>query len=235
MAKNEYSANVREDGVSKAYHVKTGLDGGVLGENTAPVDMQVYAASSHLYIVEDDDVQRSNLDAAARRKARDASLEGKIGILGASSVNELQAHMGLVDQYSPKSTTYLLVDHNMGLNEGIEKDENGVIHGHSRKPTEALFYGNKIVESRLNCGGAVFHYSGFINQVKQSSAIMELQDKYPGIVHFLGEKSKVDVDPLMNVILWTMKNPDKIPALRKFSDKHGRDVRAAILVFSNQR
>ncbi len=155
-----------------------------------------------LLLLEDDIAQRSILEATAERFFVDSST---VEICVSESTTEVIKKLEQYSQDIPKASVYAVLDYNMGLNQPGE-----------RKTTESLFFENTFNEYLKN-GGIIVIYSGYPEQVRQSSIIMNANRKYKNLLLLIAEKSSVQMDSVFRILKGVRK--DMIPRLKTVAKK----------------
>ncbi len=171
-----------------------------------------------ILLVEDDPEQRENLEKTANRYFGEDS---SVGLYVAE--NTIKALVGL-QKYMKNSSDallYAILDYNMGLNEPGRK-----------KPTETLFY-HQNFQHYLKNGGLVIIYSGYPEQVKQSSEIFNTPRKYDNVAFITAEKSNVITEDIFRLLKNT--GPEKIPYLRTAAEKYRFDLGKIIEAIRNRK
>lgn len=160
-----------------------------------------------ILLVEDDPDQRDNLEKTAMRYFGDVP---GVGLYTAE--NTVKALVGLQKylKNSPDAVLYAILDYNMGLNEPGRK-----------KPTETLFY-HQNFQHYLKNGGVVVIYSGYPEQVKQSSEIFNTPRKYDNVALITAEKSNIITEDIFRLLKNT--NSEKIPYLKIAAEKYQFDL-----------
>lgn len=155
-----------------------------------------------LLLLEDDIAQRSILEATADRFFAD---NGTVEICVSKSTAEVIKKLDHYSQEIPKANVYAVLDYNMGLNQPGEK-----------KTTESLFF-ETTFNQYLRNGGIIVIYSGYPEQVIQSSAIMNANRKYHNLLLLIAEKSSVQMDSVFRVLKGV--RIEAVPKLKALAQK----------------
>ena len=167
-----------------------------------------------LLLLEDEIVQRAILENIAHR---DFGNNDHVDICLAESTTTVKAEMAEYVRQCPDANLYAIMDYNMGRNQPGD-----------RKPTENLFF-DKNFANYLKNGGIIVIYSGYPEQVKQSSVILDANLKYENLIVLISEKSTVQMDDLFR-FLKAVHSAD-IPQLKRIAQKYkfnlGQMIKAA--------
>ncbi len=171
-----------------------------------------------LLLLEDEIVQRAILENIAHR---DFGHNANVDICLAESTTTVKEEMAKYINQCPDANLYAIMDYNMGRNEPGD-----------RKPTENLFF-DKYFVNYLKNGGLIVIYSGYPEQVKQSSVILDANLKYKNLIVLLSEKSSVQMDDLFR-LLKAIHSAD-IPKLKRIAQKYKYDLGQMIKTFKSKK
>ncbi|MCP4110928.1 MAG: response regulator [Desulfobacteraceae bacterium] len=169
-------------------------------------------------LVEDDPDQRENLEKTANRYFGE---DPSVGVYVAENTTKALVGLQKYLKNSSNALLYAILDYNMGLNEAGRK-----------KPTETLFY-HQNFQHYLKNGGVVVIYSGYPEQVKQSSEIFNTPRKYDNVAFITAEKSNVITEDIFRLLKNT--GSEKIPHLRTAAEKYKFDLGKIIEAIRNRK
>ncbi|MBF0100003.1 MAG: hypothetical protein HQK77_03760 [Desulfobacterales bacterium] len=163
-----------------------------------------------LMMIDDDIEQYSNLELTALRYY---GTELDVEMVLAEKVSKIIDELPRLLMNFPNAQIHAIFDYNMSLNEKGEQ-----------KPTEMLFYDKRFQQFMQN-GGIIIIYTGYPEQVIQSSVIINA-NKNTNLVLLLAEKAGVQMEDVFRLL--TGVPYEEIPEFKKFAKKHGYNAKKII-------